>query len=288
MQDSKSTSSFWNRIPLWLRAILAGLFISTLGVFLATAMTALIPAPYSLIFVLIFLWLYWKYFSGHWKPVSTQEFRKSNMRTNSLSRQTWIWASLAAIFFIVIEQSGLVFTFRLMEFPAEKFTSEYSFLETVPRWASWLYVISIAIVAAVCEEVGFRGYMQVPLEKKYGPIIGIGIVSIMFVVVHLHQAWSGPILIHIFIVSVLFGVIAYYSRSLIPGIIAHFIVDIFNFSFWWSPIGWQFDKSPIGQTGVDSHFITWTIIFIISIGLFILSITKLKSLNQVSFNNNLV
>jgi membrane protease YdiL (CAAX protease family) len=74
-----------------------------------------------------------------------------------------------------------------MKFPVERFLQEYSFLDNVPSWAAWLVVIMISAVAAICEEIGFRGYMQVPLEKKYGPLKAISIVSIIFVLVHLHQ-----------------------------------------------------------------------------------------------------
>jgi len=145
-------------------------------------------------------------------------------------------------------------------------------------WAAWLVVIMISAVAGICEEIGFRGYMQVPIEKKYGPFAAISIVSVVFVLVHLHQAWSGPILIQIFFISVLFGSIAYYSGSLIPGIIAHIIMDVFNFSFWWTKIGWQFDKETIYKTGMDLQFLIWSLIFIFSIALFVLLLRKLRLL----------
>ena len=74
-----------------------------------------------------------------------------------------------------------------------------------------------ALVAGITEEVGFRGYMQVPLGKRYGPAIAITIVSIVFVLAHLNQAWAGGILIILFIISVLWGVLARVSGSLIPG-----------------------------------------------------------------------
>jgi membrane protease YdiL (CAAX protease family) len=111
--------------------------------------------------------------------------------------------------------------------------------------------------------------MQVPLEKRYSPLISISLVSVVFVLVHLHQAWSGTIIIHIFFISVLFGSIAYYSGSLIPGIIAHFIMDICNFSFWWTDLGGQFNKETLAQSGLDSHFIFWLAVLVLSLTSFI-------------------
>lgn len=119
--------------------------------------------------------------------------------------------------------------------------------------------------------------MQVPLEKKYSPIWAIIIVSIVFVLVHLHQAWSGPILIQIFFISVMFGTVAFYSGSLIPGIVAHIIMDIFNFSFWWTDLGHQFDQKTIFETGLDAHFMVWSLVFVSSIIGFVLVIRRLAS-----------
>ncbi len=127
-----------------------------------------------------------------------------------------------------------------------------------------------SLVAGICEEIGFRGYMQTPLEKKYNPKVAIVVTSVVFVVVHLHQAWAGPILFQIFFVSVLIGLFAYAFDSLIPGIIAHVTLDIFNFSYWWSDLLGEFTLKPISLTGVDSHFIITTIIFFTSIIIFIL------------------
>ena len=111
------------------------------------------------------------------------------------------------------------------------------------------------------------------------PLKAIIIVSLMFVVVHLHQAWSGPIVFHIFFISVLFGSIAYYSKSLIPGIIAHSIMDICNFSFWWSDLGFQFNERPIKETGFDLHLALWIVILMLSIGFFIQIMKKLNKLS---------
>lgn len=180
---------------------------------------------------------------------------------------------------VLIEQSGLIVTFRCTEFPAEMFLAEYDFVNAFPTWVAWLVVIMISVVAGICEETGYRGYMQVILEKRYSPLLSIAIVSIVFVLVHLHQAWSGPILAHIFILSVLFGSIASYSGSLIPGIIAHIIMDIFNFSFWWTDLGGQFNQRTIDQTGIDSHFIFWLLALILSLALFVVTLHKIRQKN---------
>jgi membrane protease YdiL (CAAX protease family) len=279
--DTKESalSKLWSNIPLLIRAIILGIIVSSIGVLIWPLIAIFIPLPWSFVIMIGFLVFYFKFFSGETKPKSTQVFRKNNFRNKKLSSRVWAHAIIAIFLIVIIEQSSLVVTFRIIEFPAEIFAQEYSFLQNIPIWAGWLVIIMISVVAGICEEIGFRGYMQVPLENKYGPLKAIIIVSLMFVVVHLHQAWSGPIVFHIFFISVLFGSIAYYSKSLIPGIIAHSIMDICNFSFWWSDLGFQFNERPIKETGFDLHLALWIVILMLSIGFFIQIMKKLNKLS---------
>src|SRR6266550_130583 len=46
-------------------------------------------------------------------------------------------------------------------------------------------LLSIAAIAAVTEEIAFRGYMQKPLEEAYGIVPAVLIVGIMFWIAHL-------------------------------------------------------------------------------------------------------
>ena len=169
----------WNKIPLVFRAIILGFIISTIGVISWGLLATFIPMPWSFILMMALLWVYVKYFSGSWNPENTKLLRKQNFRKSKLSLNAWLLSIVGVILIVLIEQSGLIVTFRLMEFPAERFSQEYSFLENVPAWAAWMVVIMISAVAGICEEIGFRGYMQVPLEKKYGPLKAISIVSII-------------------------------------------------------------------------------------------------------------
>lgn len=129
-------------------------------------------------------------------------------------------------------------------------------------------------VAGITEEVGFRGYMQVPLEQKYGPGIAVLLVSLVFVVAHLNQAWAGGILIILFGISIMWCVLARVCGSLIPGIISHTVTDIINFSYWWTDVAGEFDKRPITEIGLDLHFFMAVAILISSLLLFALAAKK--------------
>jgi len=259
-----AVSRFWQRLPVVIRALVVGFLVAEIGIGAWLAVAALIPAPWSLVLMSAFLWAYWRYFSGNGWPKSTAGARRIRFRSTRMRAAIWKWSTLAAILFVVIVQSGFVLTFRVTEFPAEAFAAGYGFRD-LPIWLAWLFIVMASLVAGVCEEIGFRGYMQVPLEKRYGPSPAIVIVSLAFVVLHLNQAWAPPILFHIFAMSVLLGVLAYASGSLIPGIIAHTLMDIPNFAYWWTDVAGTFDKRPVAETGVDVHFIVWAVVFVASV-----------------------
>jgi len=264
---------FWQRIPVVIRAIVVGFVVFEIGVGAWLVIAALVPAPWSIVVMSGVLWAYWRYFSGGWWPESTAEARRDRFRATKMPAAVWKWSLVAAMLFVVVVQSGFVVTFRIIEFPAEAFAAAYRF-DDAPIWLAWLFIIMASLVAGICEEIGFRGYMQVPLEKRYGSIVGITIVSIVFVVSHLNQAWAPPILLHIFAISAMLGILAYASGSLIPGIIGHAVMDIPNFAYWWTDIAGTFDKRPIAKTGIDAHLSVWTMIFVASFTLFIWAARK--------------
>jgi len=284
-QSPPSTSlivRFWERIPIVARAIVVGFLVfAIVGSVAWTAIVILIPAPWSIGAMAIVLWVYLRYVSGSWWPKATTESRRARFRATKLPMRVWKWSLIAALLAAVLLESSLVVAFRIIEFPAEAWALAYDFADA-PIWQVWLFILMAALVAGITEEVGFRGYMQVPLEGRYGPAIGITIVSIVFVVAHLNQAWAGGggILIMLFGISAVWGVLARVSGSLIPGIVSHTVADIANFSYWWTDVAGAFDKRPISETGIDSHFILWIAVFVASLALFALAARRTAAARQ--------
>lgn len=273
--DLKSRiSGNWIRIPIIIRAVVSGLLVYGIcGLVAWMSVLAFIPVPWSLVVMWGVLVLYLKYFSGSWWPKSTAQVRSENFRAVKLSANTWKWSLITALLIVVVIQSGLVVTFRIVEFPAEAMNIGVDF-KAFPIWQVWLYITLMASVAGITEEVGFRGYMQVPLEKRYGPVFGIIFVAIMFMILHLNQAWAPFVLFHLFLFGAMWGILAYASGSIIPGIFSHVVGDIFSFSYWWTDVAGTFDKRPITETGIDTHFIVCVLILMISIILFVWTVRK--------------
>jgi len=271
---SNAFGRFWMKVPLVVRSILIGFGVSSLGIGIWTILVTILPGLGSVVLMGAILILFWTYFSGKWKPSSTQAFRRFCIRQINLKRPVWIWGLIAAFLIFIIVNASFMLTFRFLEFQPEIFKT-LSFLNNLPALQAWSLIIGISMVAGICEEIGYRGYLQKPLEQKYGPIVAISISSIIFIVIHLHQAWLGSIMVSIIPISFMIGYLAYATNSLIPGIIAHVSFDIILSSYWWSDVIGTFEHKPISMTGADNHFIITVMVVLLSTVFFIVAIRKL-------------
>ncbi|HXB06117.1 MAG TPA: type II CAAX endopeptidase family protein [Puia sp.] len=263
-------------LAVLLRSIPGGFLVSSLGIALWSAALAFIPAPWSILPMIPVLWLFWKFFAGRLGPGLGAQYRKEQFRLTRLPARTWIWGLGGALLFVVIVQASFVLTFRILPFPDAAFTGEYTVLDRVPVWVAWALLVMGSIVAGVSEEIGFRGYMQRPLEKQYGPVVAIGVTSLIFMLIHLNHSWARPIWPQIVFASILLGILAWRTQSLIPGIIGHSILDIFDYSVWWSHLTGGFRQLPVSRTGVDLAFVSWVFIFVAALAGFGIAVGKLK------------
>jgi membrane protease YdiL (CAAX protease family) len=280
MNQNTATNHFfnaWKKLPVILRALISGFLISTVGVAVWSILLLAIRPPWSIIPMVFVLWVYWKFFSGSWGSSHEAEIRKRNFRAVHLNRRVWKWGLAGAVAFVAVIQSSFVITFRIREFPAAQMTADYKMVDSMPLFAAWAILIMSSVVAGICEETGYRGYLQVPLEKRYGPFPAILTSSLVFTAIHLSKSWASPILPHILVAGVMLGILAYKSGSLIPGIIGHSILDIFDYSVWWTGLTGGFKKQTIFKTGLDAHFVIWMVIFLLSLFIFCKAIRRIQN-----------
>src|SRR5262249_54373189 len=151
-------------------------------------------------------------------PRSTQESRRTNCRANRLSGEVWA-ASLGAGFLglvsIVIFQRIMN---RLVTLPHQQQTHISQF----PLITRLAWVVTGAIVAGVAEEGSFRGYLQKPIEQRYGPAIAIIITGVLFGFAHFGHPEVGVILLpYYIIVAAVYGGLAYFTNSIFPSMALH-------------------------------------------------------------------
>ena len=85
--------------------------------------------------------------------------------------------------------------------------------------------VALAISAGVCEEVVFRGYFQKQFQAWTRSIwIGLLLQAVLFGISHGYQGAAAALKITLY--GCLFGLFAWWRKSLRPGIIAHALTDI--------------------------------------------------------------
>jgi membrane protease YdiL (CAAX protease family) len=277
--------ALWQRVPLAIRAVAIGLLVMVVGVqtWNAVAMFALRAGQPAIPLVAgpVILVVYWLFFSGArlgpgagiWP--ATQAARRENFRETSLSPARWGWGLAGGLLFVVVFQSSVFTVFRLFPYPAAQFTPP-QYVAEIPPAFRWPYVVLASLVAGICEETGFRGYMQRPLEARYGAVPAIAITTLFFVGVHFDQTWIGALCGPAILASVILCLLAYAARSLIPSMIGHAVMDVFNFGYWWWQLLGHYDQRPIFETGIDANFVAWAGTLAISLSLFPLVIRKLR------------
>ncbi len=260
-----------------LRAIVIGLLIGLIAANVWPPLLFGFGVPVAAVLETVFLALYLWWASGGGPPRTTRTSRRTAFRGGALSPAQWGWGLIAALFFATTIHAAIVLLFRFVPFPVAAFRRGYdlSVIHSMPL--RWVAVVISAASAGICEETGFRGYMQQPIEQRYGASIAIFVSSLFFMLAHLTKAWSmiGMVPI-VFGAGVLLGMLAWSSGSLIPGIIGHIVMDIGLFAYWWTGLAGDFTARPISETGADRGFFIACVTFVTALLIVLLAIGRLR------------
>jgi membrane protease YdiL (CAAX protease family) len=124
-----------------------------------------------------------------------------------------------------------------------------------------LWVVMSAVVAGVVEETSFRGYLQRPIERRYGPVVAILVTGILFGFAHLAHREVGLVLLPYYMAAAaVYGVLAYLTDSIFPSMILHAGGNMFSAVdlFTRGRSEWQLSEAPrplIWETGPDAAFL---------------------------------
>lgn len=186
--------------------------------------------PWAVIVMALLLWLLWQYLSGRWRPTSTSEARHSYLRARPIPREVFTWAFVAGMLSIMALTGFWIVLFQLVKIPGN----------TLPDFSKYplstviVVLMMASVVGAVTEEAGFRGYLQIILEREVGGPAAIVIAALVIAPGHgLTQGFVWPTLLFYFFVDVMFGVTAYLTKSILPGIVVHAIGLFIFFTLVW-------------------------------------------------------
>jgi membrane protease YdiL (CAAX protease family) len=149
---------------------------------------------------------------------------KENLSTVGFSKFTLanLGVGLAFLLFANITLFGLAYILQFFNLTVPK---EIAFI--LPRTKTErLFWIILSITAGICEETGFRGYVLTKLNLFFNNwYLTVALSSLSFGLGHFYQGTGGIILTGVY--GLLFCLLFIWRKSLIPGIFAHFLQDLF-------------------------------------------------------------
>ena len=272
---------FWATWPVSLRAIVAGVLIALPAANVWPLLLVGLGAPLASAVEIVFLGLYVWWASGGGPPRRTKAARAGAVRGGALSPAQWAWGVVGALFFAATVHAAIVLLFRLVPFPLAEFRRGYDLSFTPTPALKWLAVAISATSAGVCEEIGFRGYMQRPIERRHGAPIAILVSSLLFMALHLSKSWATAGMVPIvFGAGILLGLLAWSSASLIPCVVGHIVMNVGLFAYWWTGIAGDFTARPISETGVDRPFEMASTAFAVALLVVLVSTWRLRQLRS--------
>lgn len=123
----------------------------------------------------------------------------------------------------------------------------------------FLLFLTVVIIAPFGEELVFRGFLQQYLESFWGDITkAILVSSLFFAVIHFNPFWF----IQIYFLGVLLGYLCWKTKSVVPSIIFHVIIN--GSSMLFSILGSDAEKIIMWNSHINPLLLIFGIVFLIT------------------------
>jgi len=231
-------------LAVLLTTVLGGIWSGLVIANLATT-----PAlPWAAIAMAAILWVTWRYLDGWGPPRRTSLARRRLLRANSMSTEAFGWALAAGMLSVIALMGGWIVLVQIAN-PPPRALPDFS---TDPALTVATLILMAAVVGAVAEEAGFRGYFQGVLEGLLPAPAAIAVVCLVMAPEHaLTQGFVWTSVLFYLIVDTVFGVTAYLTGTIIPGIIVHAIGLALFFLVIWPG---DPTRLPAADGGADAMF----------------------------------
>ena len=212
-------------LAVLLTTVLGGIWSGLVVANLATPVL-----PWAAVGMAAILWVTWRYLAGSGPPRRTSSARRRLLRASPLSILPFGWAVAAGMLSVVALMGGWIVLVQVASPPTHVLPD----VAADPAFTVASLLLMAAVVGAVSEEAGFRGYFQGVLEGLLPAPAAIAIVCLVIAPAHaLTQGFVWTSVLFYLVVDTVFGVIAYLTGSIIPGIIVHTIgLALFFLVIW--------------------------------------------------------
>ena len=215
--------------------------------------------PWAILPMSAYLWAYWKYIGGAWGAQDTAATRRENLRANALSADLWARSILAGLLGFAALLTFITVMARVVTLPP---SAPLTAPPGMPPATAFLLLVMSSIVAGVTEEAAFRGYMQGPIERRYGVALAILVNGTVFGLLHFpnHQNDVFLMLPYYIAVSAVYGGLTWAANSILPALVLHAGGDVWSLGRLWMTGRPEWQLSPgtpslIWDTGVDGAFL---------------------------------
>jgi membrane protease YdiL (CAAX protease family) len=261
------------------------MFVQTLGIMpifilLQTNVQTFSSVPWSLAISIPYLWLFVSYLRGKGWPRTTAAGRAECFRVHPMSASIRFWAMVSGALLGATLASMVIWGWLLTEWPAEAI-EQIKILATAPRFTVVPLLLLAIVATGVIEESAYRGYMQVPIERRHGPVVAICVVAIAFAFSHPMPSAVLPFFVF---GSLGWGVLAYLCNSNLPGMIVHTLIDTVFFMWGIGNVAvleeWQ--RYSVLEEGVNAIFLVTLSISVLFGAATIFAFTQLARVRQSS------
>src|SRR5262245_19156864 len=170
------------------------------------------------------LWLYWRWLGGSGWPRSMSGYRRRMRRANPIRRGAVLPVVAAGLAGFVAALSAMTLGLRLADLPPDALAPP-----PLPLWTLVPSVVMLSVFAGVCEEVGFRGYLQKSLEEAGFPAAAVAWSAAAFVL--LHGGRIAAQAVSMFLTAVWYGYYTARADSIYPMVAVHTLLDVVAFGY---------------------------------------------------------
>jgi len=214
------------------------------SVLLAINLRTTPAVPWSVGVTAMALWVIWEYAGGRWAPARTRAARARYRKAGALPPEVFIRSLVAGMLALGALITLWIVLFQLFAPPARAAIDGYPPLTIVT-------VITMAsVLGAVIEELGLRGYMLTRLQQSVPGGVAVLIVALAIVPGHAAtQGFSWPVVVWYLAADIAFGMLAWLSGSIRPGIVVHAIGLLIFFTLIW--------PGDLSRTAVAGDALFW-------------------------------
>jgi membrane protease YdiL (CAAX protease family) len=214
--------------------------------------------PWAMVPMALYLRIYWQFIGGAIGPRGSAEWRRLNLRAHSVSGDRWGLSVLAGLLGFGALIALLAVMQRLVDLPPSPSAPTPT---GMPFITLFLLLVMASIVAGVTEEAAFRGYMQTPIERRYGVIVAILVNGTMFGLLHFpsHPTAVLTMLPYYIGVAAVYSGLTWATDSILPALVLHAGGDVFSLTRLWTTgrAEWQLtaERAPlVWERGFDAAF----------------------------------